>query len=293
MTPPAFLDNEFPGISSPLPNPALRAISNGLGIQSLTMIYLADRGLIGPRPSVAINGDPDDEQTSAKDNLRFLLSDNTRPRDIDVIVRQDASLKQEFDDAIAGKRKRFSNPPFFIRKPDGSRGILTRGCTQDYKIRPVRRELRKLLGKSPRARMGKDPIVELWIGITRDEAHRAAPSHMPWIYNRHPLLEIGWSRRDCERWLKKEFGQSFGRSGCIRCPFRSDYEWAVMQRDYPDDFEEACLADEAARHGLPGVEFPAFIHDSLEPLRSIDFSHVFVDGDMFGWGNACGGACGT
>lgn len=198
--------NQYPAISRALDNPQIRAISNGLGVQSMAMIYLADEGKIGPKPQYALTGDTDNERASALENLAMLRSGNTKPRDIEILVRKDHSLTDDFKDVIAGRKKRFSNPPFFIKNPDGSRGILTRGCTRDYKINPVRRELRRLLGKSARGRVSKTPIVELWIGITTDEVDRIEPSRMPWIENRYPLIEIDWSRRDCEMYLERRFG---------------------------------------------------------------------------------------
>lgn len=198
--------NHYPGLSRPMDDPQLRAISNGLGVQSLTMIYLADEGRIGPKPDCAITGDTDDERTSALENLRLLQSSNTAPRDIPIIVRQDASLKDDLHDVLAGRKRRFGNPPFFVKNYDGSVGLLNRGCTRDYKIRPVRRELRKLLGKGARGIVSRTPIVEMWLGITTDECDRMEPSRVPWIYNRYPLIELDWSRRDCIRYLEQRFG---------------------------------------------------------------------------------------
>lgn len=45
-----------------------------------------------------------------------------------------------------------------------------------------------------------------------------------------------------------------------------------MQINHPDDFEEACRYDEAIRHGLPKMRGEGYLHDSLKPLRSIDFA---------------------
>lgn len=132
----------------------------------------------------------------------------------------------------------------------------------------------------------------MWIGITTDEAHRMAPSPTPHIQHRYPLIEIGWSRGDCIEWMKREYGFVPGSSGCIRCPFRDDVEWAAMKRESPENFEVACLADEAARHSLPNVKQPAFIHDSLTPLRGVDFDKLVEQqqGLMFSRRmNACGG----
>lgn len=200
-----YMPNAYPGLSRPQEGMRLRVISNGLGVQSLAMIYLADEHRIGPMPDYAITGDTGDERTSALENLRLLQSSNTRPSEIEILVRKDHDLRDDLLEVVAGRKKRFSNPPFFIKNPDGSRGILTRGCTRDYKINPVRRELRRLLGKARTGRVSATPIVELWIGITTDEVDRMEPSRMPWIYNRYPLIEIDWSRRDCERYLERRF----------------------------------------------------------------------------------------
>ena len=42
--------------------------------------------------------------------------------------------------------------------------------------------------------------VELWLGISTDEAIRMKPSRDRWIQNRYPLIEAGMSRRDCMDW---------------------------------------------------------------------------------------------
>lgn len=83
----------------------------------------------------------------------------------------------------------------------------------------------------------------------------------------------------------------FGHSGCKMCPFRSDEEWLAMQTDHPEDFEEACRYDEAIRHSLPKMKGEAFIHDSLKPLRSIDFNLLLKEREgTLRLQPSCGGA---
>ena len=69
----------------------------------------------------------------------------------------------------------------------------------------------------------------------------------------------------------------FGHSGCKMCPFRSDEEWLDMQRNHPEDFEEACQYDEAIRHGLPNIKGEGYLHDSLQPWRSINFEKLIAE----------------
>lgn len=292
MTP---LPNLYPGVSSPLPNPRARLISAGLGVQTMAMIYGADRGLFGPMPDAAVYGNTGNGRTSEADNLRFLRSDNTKPQ-MAVVEVSNGNLSDDLDDATAGRIKRFPNPPFFVKNPDGSRGILNRSCTRDYKITPVRREAKRMIGHVPGSRLPTGPVVEVWIGITVDEVHRMSVSPEPWVYHRHPLIEVGWTRQDCDRFLYDLFGVHFGHSGCIDCPFRSPEEWLSMMRDDPNDYERACQDDEKIRHDLPNVRLPAYMHDSLVPLREIDWKAEIERrrGTLLGWSNACGsGACGT
>lgn len=289
-----LLSNLYPGVSKPLENAKARLISNGAGLQSMAMIYAADRGLIGPMPDAAIWGNTGNARTAETDNIRFLRSSNTKPQ-MPIIEVQGGDLTQDLDDATAGRIKRFPNPPFFVKNPDGSRGILNRSCTRDYKITPVRREAKRLIGHKPGARLPKEPVVEVWIGITTDEAHRMDLSQEAWVQHRFPLVEIGWSRHDCDTFLFDLFGIHFGHSGCIDCPFRSPEEWFDMMQNDPDDYERACQDDEKIRHGLPNVKLPAFMHDGLTPLRTTDWRAEIERrrGTLLGWGNACGsGACG-
>lgn len=235
------------------------------------------------------------ERSHIRDGQHPLLrSSNTKPT-MEIVEVQGGDLTKDLDDATAGRIKRFPNPPFFVRNDDGSRGILNRSCTRDYKITPVQREAKRRIGHQPGKRLPKEPVVEVWIGITMDEIHRMDMSQEPWIQHRFPLVEIGWARHDCDRFLYDLFGIRFGHSGCIDCSFRSPEEWLDMMMRDPDDYERACQDDEKIRHGLPNVKQPAFIHDSLKPLREIDWQAEIERrrGTLLGWGNSCGsGACG-
>lgn len=51
----APLPNLWPGVSRANPAALKRVISNGMGVQSITLILMAARGLIGPMPDAAID----------------------------------------------------------------------------------------------------------------------------------------------------------------------------------------------------------------------------------------------
>jgi len=282
----------YPMISQPLPDPRLRVISDGMGVQSFAMKMMASRGLIGPMPDASIFSNTGDETTASLETRDMLLSGNWAVP-FPQIECSSGNLADDFDLATAGMLDRFPNPPLFTKDQNGKRGQLTRSCTRDYKIVAVRRKIRELLGAGIRERIAPGS-VELWIGITTDEKHRFAASEVAHITNRAPLLEIGWSRQNCIDWIWDEYQIAIPAdretySACTHFP-----GWLAMKRDYPADFAVAVAADKAARHGMPGVREAAYLSDRLEPLDEIDFEAAILArrGGLFPVSDGCNAAGG-
>lgn len=68
--------------------------------------------------------------------------------------------------------------------------------TGEYKIKPIKQKVRELLGYPYPARIPKGIYVEQLVGISTDEFHRAKDADVKYMRNRHPLPDLGWSRRD-------------------------------------------------------------------------------------------------
>ena len=51
-----------------------------------------------------------------------------------------------------------------------------RQCTEHYKVRPIRRKIRELIGLRKRQRIPSGATIELWLGISTDEAIRMRTS---------------------------------------------------------------------------------------------------------------------
>jgi len=72
-----------------------------------------------------------------------------------------------------------------------------------------------------------------------------------------------------------------------------------MQKNYPEDFEDACEVDDKIRHGLKNTEAELFLHKSAKPLRSIDFQEKPKQQSLFGetfdeeFQDECEGLCGV
>lgn len=169
--------------------------------------------------------------------------------------------------------------PFFT---DGG-GPLRRQCTPHFKILPIRRRIRALLGFHPsRAPAPKAGAVEIWLGITVDEWTRAARSDVLFIRNRWPLLELKMFREDCAPWFEERDLPVPPKSACIGCVYRSAMEWIEMRDNAPEEWAEAVAFDKANRCN-PLAERGGSTADELyifktttgqpTPLDEVDLEH--------------------
>ena len=81
-------------------------------------------------------------------------------------------------------------------------------CTKYAKVEPTARYLRSI-GVTKATRL---------LGYTTDERHRMK-QHEKWITSRFPLIELGFSRKDCQKLLLDKLGFIPPRSGCVTCKY--------------------------------------------------------------------------
>jgi hypothetical protein len=234
IRPPATSQARFADLSEIVVEPALRAVSTGLGVQSTALKLAAAYGLIGPMPDVAIWADPGGEAYALYVHLEWLRT--VVPFPIDRVAHGDLEMELH---AHFGTGRRTSTIPWKLIGPDGKKGQAMRQCTSDKKIRPIQRGIRARLGLKSRQRVPRGVVVEQWLGISTDEVERVRTSTKPWIINRYPLLELGWSRTDCENFVRSLYpGQPLAKSACVFCPFADNARWRDIRRD-PDEWARA------------------------------------------------------
>ncbi|MBR7829257.1 hypothetical protein KDK95_23315 [Actinospica sp. MGRD01-02] len=121
-----------------------------------------------------------------------------------------------------------------IERPEG---IARRQCTNEYKVTPIKRKVRELLGYEHPTPVPAGVFVEQWIGISRDEFERAKDSDVNYARNTFPLLELpgaadghtGWTVTDCQRYLRSRgFGKT-PKSACKGCPFHNNIAWRRLR----------------------------------------------------------------
>jgi len=195
---------------------------------------------------------------------------------------------------------RFGQPPFYViqRNGDGTDagGTLWRKCTTEYKIQPIQRKIRELLG-AKKGQQIRDKRARQWFGISTDEAHRQKDSRVPWSDNWYPLIDHGLSRNDCLHWLSDH---GFGRprkSACIGCPYHSNHVWARMKRDYPEEWADAVEFDALLRangNRIPGTVGESYLHRRMLPLPEAILKEDRPDqGEFEFMGEECEGMCGV
>lgn len=265
---------------------ALRVLSLGAGVQSTTLALMAARGEIEP-PDCAIFADTGAEPAAVYRHLDWL--ETQLPYPLHRVVAKFGHLgPMVLAGYAAGTRA--VNPPFFTKDPDG---MLPRQCTKDAKIRPINAKVREMLGVAPGARVPPGVSVEMWLGISVDEAHRMKPAEPAWMVNRWPLVDAGMSRANCLSWLSARQYPIPGKSACVWCPYHSDEMWRAMKADQPEDFAAAVAFDAAIRDGSRGMQGTVYVHRTRVPLDQVDLSTWAQRGQPDLFGEECTGTCNT
>ncbi len=258
----------------------LRILSLGAGVQSSTMALMAAHGEITPMPDAAIFADTGWEPQHTYDHLDWLMSSNVLP--FPVYRPSKGNLRDDLN-----KGGGFTAVPFFSE----SGGIGRRQCTKEYKLYPIRDQAKKLLNWPEGKRIPKGAI-EMWIGISTDEATRMKPSQVGYIVNRWPLIDARMSRVDCYRWLERHDYEVPPKSSCIGCPYHSDAHWRDMRDNQPKEWADAVEMDAKIRDG--GTSSAAqFMHRSLKPMDEVDLSTPEDHGQLNMFENDCEGLCGV
>lgn len=271
----------------------LTVLSLGAGVQSTTMALMAAHGEITPMPDCAIFADTGAEPAAVYTHLAWLESGNVLPFPVEHVSR--GSLKADILAASRGEAGNYGRAPFFVRNPDGSQGILTRQCTERYKLDPIEKKVRAMLGLKRGQRWPLKPAVEMWVGISTDEAHRMKPSGRPAVVRRYPLIEMRMARSDCLLWLERHGYPLPPKSACTFCPYRNDERWRHLRDTDAAGWAEAIEVDAALRTvGYRERVAEAYVHRSLVPLAEADIrsrADRVGQADMFG--NECDGMCGV
>lgn len=265
----------------------MRILSLGAGVQSTTLALMAARGEI-EMPDCAIFADTEWEPRAVYEHLDRLEEALPFP-----VYRVSAgNIREEIITKNSSRSGRFASVPWFMRMPDGKTAMGRRQCTAHYKLEPLARKVRELLGATRRGRV--QGYAEILIGISTDEASRMKPARVNYMRNRWPLIEREMSRHHCIEWMKRTNWQA-PKSSCIGCPFHSDAMWRDLRDNDAEAWADAVALDRLIRDGgsARGIRGQQFMHRSCKPLDEVDLSTAEERGQGNLFNNECEGMCGV
>lgn len=269
---------------------AMRVLSLGIGVQSSTVAHMVEEGKIAPIDA-AIFSDTEGEPQAVYDYRKYLLST------IKSFPIYTVSAGNLWESATTVKTTRdglrsYIKTALPVYMVDGlRRGMGQRHCTRDFKIAPVTRKCRELLGLR-RVKQDAGILVEMLMGISTDEASRMKPNPNPWIRNVFPLIDANMSRADCLAWCEAHGKQRPPRSACTFCSFHSDAEWLNLT---PGEFADAVTKErqlQAAYDATSEIEGIPFLHAARIPLGDVTLGPQ-PNPQLNLFQNECEGMCGV
>lgn len=228
--------------------------SFGGGVQSWAIVALIHSGKISPPDLIVFSnvGGEDPATLTYLHNHRPLISEiaefvEVRPGDFDAGVQQ--GLYRDLLDT--GKIR----IPAIMRGTNGAR--MNRTCTNEWKIRQVRRVLR---GTSR-------TDWNLWLGYSMDEADRMKqPRDVKWLTHSFPLIDFGMNRRDCLATIK-DFGLlEPPPSRCFFCPFKTALDWHQEREQRPAIYQATRDLEKRLNEDRPGDPIKIMSHDERQGL---------------------------
>ena len=281
----------------------IRVLSFGAGVQSTALLLKSCTGVL-PKLDYAVFADTGYEPKTVYEHLEWCIEftkDHGIP--LHIVKAKGNGIKEDVINNITKEEgSRFASIPFFTIDENGKQGIGRRQCTNEYKVQPVHKFLRReVLGLKFRERAPKEPVIEQWMGFTFDEATRAKPSMHKWMTHVYPYLNWGgeffdknWRRYQVIEWLEKEYPDiKVPRSACICGPYHSNEDWAKIKQN-KEEWDELVKFDKAIRHDNreKSIRLPQYLHRSCKPIDEVDLRTAEEKGQGTLWDNECTGMCG-
>lgn len=192
-------------------------LSLGGGVQSTTLLLMSLHGEIENPCEAAIFSDPEWERKSTYENIEW-LTEYAAEFNVPVYKIQPGNIKEQ---ALSADKTEVSIP-FFVKTTSKKSAMLSRQCTNKYKIQPTHKKIKELTGCDH-----KNPVNN-WIGFSFDEISRMGSNNSKTFIKRYPLIEKRIRSQDCHTWLNKNGFKIPEKSSCIGCPMRSNPSWRLL-----------------------------------------------------------------
>ena len=138
-----------------------------------------------------------------------------------------------------------------------------------------------------------DGAAVVMVGISTDEAKRAAPSRERWQEIIYPLIDpLKMSRADCQSWWEAHFPHvNLPSSSCVICPYKTPPMWRRMKELAPEDWATAVEYDERIRAAYAKQGRAVYLHRDFVPLNEANLNEsqgsLDLEDEIY-----CAGGCG-
>lgn len=250
-------------ISAPLPDPRLRILNLGGGVQSCALALMSARGELEPL-DCAIFADTGWEKMRTYRYLDWL--EQQVPFPILRVKRAGLDLGQYLIEGATLPQEGRQHAPFYVSDPDT---MLSKQCSKEFKTRVIHAALRELLGLGYGERGPAEPVVEQWLGMTNDELGRVSVSEKKYLHHRYPLIERRMTKADLYPWYEQRQLPVPPKSSCIFCPLQRPDQFRDLMAT-PEDRDRLVPFDEAIPPGHAGMSGRAYLVRQRVPIADAD-----------------------
>ena len=268
----------------------LRILSLGAGVQSSTLLMKIYNGVIKP-VDYAIFADTGNEPQEVYDWFEF-ITDKVKDKIKILIVNNDRNTGDITKDLLSSEGFHASIP-VHVKNANGKKGMTLRTCTDRYKIQPINKKIREILG----VKTLRGQLVEIVMGISLDEIQRVKRPPNKWAINTYPLIEQRITREMCLDYFKELGLPQPPKSACIICPYHDNTEWLRIKENNPKEFESAIEFDKQLREKkdstfVSKLDGELYLHPKLIPLDQVNLRER-KDYQFSLFDDECDGYCGV
>lgn len=256
----------------------INVISNGLGSQSMRLLQLAAEGVLHSR--LAICGDTGSEndrlrsdgvRQSAREYFDEIVKPYSEANNIEAVfvrsIKKDGSEYESLIDQTRAAIKTGNMGAILIPLYGSEGGQRKQRCTDRYKLKAIRRYVRKVKGfKEVRFLQGivieeaqrrvkgvqvesiddfrTFRVIERYELKSVDGAAVKVPRFLQWCFSAYPLADLRLTRSDCQESLRKAGIPYLESSECDMCPYQ---DWPRWSRHAPEVIDE--IADLESKMG--------------------------------------------
>ncbi len=155
--------------------------------------------------------------------------------------------------------------------------VIQRRCTDHFKLRPINKYY-------------KGQEVEMLIGFSLDEAHRARKKRTLWAKESYPLIEQQLTAEDC-RQIILGYGLPIPvKSSCFICQYQKVPEWNWLKNNHPDLFNKALALELRYHERTPDMKnyFGLLGGTPLWRLKEGIQPEMFTNTEYSCWSGHCG-----